>query len=61
MTNKLWNAAIVITVLVFFILVFFIVSFGVNGCSVAPRSETYCLKNNQWVKCPKGKLPRTEL
>lgn len=44
MTNKLWNAAIVITVLVFFILVFFIVSFGVTGCSVAPRSETYCLK-----------------
>lgn len=25
-----------------------------QGCSVAPRSEVYCVKNGDWVKCPKG-------
>lgn len=42
-------------------IIYCIVSFGVFGCSVAPRSEIYCIKNQQWVKCPKGKLPGTEL
>lgn len=25
-----------------------------QGCSVAPRSEVYCVKKGDWVKCPKG-------
>ena len=48
-------------VAIFGVLIICIVSFGVSGCSVAPRDSTYCIKNQQWVKCPKGKLPGTEL
>lgn len=48
-------------VAIFGVLIICIVSFGVIGCSVAPRSEVYCIKNNNWVKCPKDKLPGTEL
>ena len=61
MTSKLCNGVAVISVLSFFILFYCIVPFGVNGCSVAPRSEVYCIKNQQWVECPEGKLPGTEL
>lgn len=25
-----------------------------QGRSVAPRSEVYCVKNGDWIKCPKG-------
>lgn len=48
-------------VAIFGVLIICIVSFGVSGCSVAPRDSTYCIKNQQWVKCPKDKLPGTEL
>lgn len=61
MISKLWNGVAVIGVLMIFILFYCIVSFGVFGCSVAPRDSVYCIKNQQWVKCPKGKLPGTEL
>lgn len=61
MTSKLCNGVAVIGVLIIFVLIYCIVSFGVTGCSVSPRSEVYCIKNQQWVKCPKGKLPGTEL
>lgn len=61
MANRLSNGVAVCGVLIFFILIYCIVSFGVGGCSVAPRSEVYCIKNNNWVKCPKDKLPGTEL
>lgn len=38
---------------IFFALLFaFVLSF--QGCSVAPRSEVYCIKKGDWVKCPKG-------
>ena len=45
----------------FLIIFVCIVSFGVASCSVAPRDKVYCIKNGQWVKCPKDKLPGTEL
>lgn len=32
-----------------------------QGCSVAPRSETQCLKNGYWVKCPKGTPAGTKI
>lgn len=44
-------SGVVVGVLFVFLLVF-VLSF--QGCSVAPRSETQCLKNEYWVKCPKG-------
>ena len=56
MVNRLSNG-----VAIFGVLIICIVSFGVSGCSVAPRDSVYCIKNQQWVKCPKGTLPGTGL
>lgn len=61
MANRLSNGVAVFGVLIIFVLIYLIVSFGVTGCSVAPGSEVYCVKNGQWVKCPKDKLPGTVL
>lgn len=61
MKSKFGNGVAVFGVLIIFILIYCIVSFGVTGCSVAPRDTVYCVKNGLWVKCPKDVLPGTEL
>lgn len=57
MTNRIHNVAIILSILAFFCIGFVIITF--NGC--APRSATMCLKNNVWVKCPKGVNVGTDL
>lgn len=52
MSDYVFTLSGVIVGILFVLLLCFVLSF--QGCSVAPRSETQCLKNGYWVKCPKG-------
>ena len=60
MTSKIFNFSAVCYILVFFVMVYFVIVYF-QGCSVAPRSEIYCIKNGDWVKCLKGTPAGTEL
>lgn len=53
LTKKLSNFSAVCYVLAFFIMAYFVIMYF-QGCFVAPRSETKCLKSGYWVKCPKN-------
>ena len=37
-----------------------LICLGIVACA-GPRSESMCLKNGYWVKCPKGVYPGTDL
>ncbi len=47
--------SIIATIIVLFLLAFFLL-----GCA-GPRSSVYCLKNGDWVTCPKGVKAGTDL
>ena len=45
--------------IVVFIFSLVLVAVALQGCT--PRNASFCLKNNEWVKCPKGVKVGTDL
>lgn len=60
MTSKIFNFNVVCYVLAFFVMAYFVIVYF-QGCSVVPRSEVYCVKKGDLVKCPKGTPAGTDL
>ncbi len=52
MSDYTFTLSGVVTCILFVLFLALVLSF--QGCSVAPRSEVYCIKKGDWVKCPKG-------
>lgn len=60
MTNRIYNVTMNLCILASFCIgCIGLVIIAFNGCT--PRSATMCLKNNVWVKCPKGVKVGTDL
>lgn len=49
----------VVAGVLFALLLAFVLSF--QGCAIQPREASMCLKNGNWVKCPKGVAVGTEI
>lgn len=59
MSDYTFTLSGVVVGVLFVLLSVFVLSF--QGCAIAPRSEVYCVKKGDWVKCPKGTPAGTEI